>query len=229
MPAVLTGRRQTALKQVLDELVDSYVRDFERSPERFFAKRRDPIQFPHRYREFHDVEAAAFLAATFAYGNVTSLCAFIERLLARLGPSPAAFLRKGPAAVESLVEHQPYYRLHKSDEILAVIRMLSRVYTRHDSLYQVFLAVYDEDSTMLVTETRFVERLRQIAETPLRFLVPSPEDGSTCKRLNLFFRWMIRREGIDFGLWRNVPPSILIMPVDTHIGRIAYRLGWVKT
>lgn len=221
--------KETRLKEALDELYDSYLAEFRSSPADFFVKRRDPILFPHRYSNFHDIEAAAFLASTFAYGNVTSLCAFVERLLGMLGPSPASFLKQGPEAVRSLAAHRLYYRLHKSDEILSVLRMLSRVYRDHGSLYDTYEKAYDYHSTTRDNMIRFVARLRELAGAPLRFLVPSPEDGSTCKRLNLFMRWMVRRDGIDFGLWDKIPPSSLVMPADTHIGRTAYRLGWITT
>ena len=217
------------LKQTLDELYSSYVAEFRRSPRDFFESRRDPLLFPHRYRSFGDAEAAAFLAATFAYGNVTSLCDFLERLLLLLRPSPYAFLKQGPAAVEALEQHRLYYRLHKSAEILAVLKMLARVYAEYESLYRIFLNGYDDSSTMKAVLERFVGKLRGLDNAPSGFLVPSPQDGSACKRLNLFLRWMVRRDGLDLGIWRQVSPSRLIMPVDTHIGRVAYRFGWIKT
>ena len=217
------------LKETLDELYESYTEDFRTAGSDFFLKRPDPIQFPHRYATFHDREAAAFLAATFAYGNVKSLCGFVDRLLTLLGPSPHAFLKQGPKAVAALAPHRPYYRLHKTAEILWVLSALARVYQNHDSLYAVFLKTYDGDSTMKQSVSRFVAALRGMVPGDLRFLIPSPEDGSPCKRLNLFFRWMVRRGSVDFGLWKEVPPSLLIVPLDTHIGRVAYRLGWIGT
>ena len=221
---------QRRLKKTLDELCASYTAEFRRSPKKFFSARRDPILFPHRYQAFEDIEAAAFLAATFAYGNVTSLCAFVERLLALLQPSPFQFLRQGPEAVQTLIEHRPYYRLHKSSEILSLLKVLSGVYTEHRSLYQLFLDSYcNNNRTIKEPLSAFVGKLREREETSLKFLLASPKDGSPCKRLNLFLRWMVRRNGIDFGLWREVSPANLIMPLDTHIGRVAYRLGWIKT
>lgn len=225
--------RNILLKQKLDRLYDDYLSSFRSSPEEFLRRRRDPILFPHRYAGFHDREAAAMLAATFAYGNVTSLCAFIHRLLFLLGPSPHDFLKQGPRAVDALAAHEPYYRLQKTPEILALLKALAAVYSRHDSLYALFLPAYDDHSTMKGAIAAFVARLRSFAPPEcgggLKFLVPSPEDGSTCKRLNLFLRWMVRRDGIDLGLWTGVSPSRLIMPVDTHIGRVAYRFGWIDT
>lgn len=224
----LTARQQQ-LKTKLDALYDDYLRDFHSQPGVFFEHRKDPLLFPHRYSEFHDIEASAFLAATFAYGNVASLCAFIGRLHSMLQPSPYTFLRRGPEAVRELARHQPYYRLHKQDEILALLQMLATVYSRHGSLYEVFLSSYDPHSTMRNNLVTYTSRLREIGGSELKFLVPSPESGSPCKRLLLFLRWMVRRDGIDFGLWKDIPAAQLVMPVDVHIGRVARRLGWIST
>lgn len=222
--------RQLQLKTRMDALYEEYLRAFRSGPPRaFFRDRKDPLMFPHRYKQFHDIEASAFLAATFAYGNVTSLCAFVGGLLALLKPSPYEFLRQGPGAVAPLEQYRPYYRLQKHDEILALLRMLSLVYSRHGSLYEVFMQSYYKCSTMRNNLVTYTARLREIGGAELKFLVPSPESGSTCKRLLLFLRWMVRRDGIDFGLWQDVPPASLIMPVDVHIGRVAHRLRWIRT
>lgn len=216
------------LKPILDRLYDRYVEDYRRSPSDFFLRKKDPIQFPHQFRSFHDVEATAFLASTFAYGNVSSLCQFVGSLISLLQPSPYRFLKNGVQKVQALRKHDLYYRFQKSHEIMAALRVLARVYHDHGSLYSLFLSYYD-NTTMKDSLTAFVRRLRSLSRTPLPFLFPIPEDGSTCKRLNLFMRWMVRRDGIDFGLWKDVSPASLIMPVDTHIGRLAYRLGWITT
>lgn len=221
--------KKNQLKIILDQLYDQYLSEFQKSPAEFFEARRDPILFPHRYHSFHDQEAAAFIAATFAYGNVASLCAFVGRLLSLLGPSPYSFLKNGPSAVKTLAQHSPYYRLHKTKTILAFLTMLSHVYSKQGSLYEIFLTTYDNTSTMSTSMTRFVQYIRSLVPDSLAFLLPSPEGGSPCKRLNLFLRWMVRRDGMDLGLWKEVSPAHLIMPVDTHIGRTAYRLRWIQT
>jgi uncharacterized protein (TIGR02757 family) len=217
------------LQPVLDQLYESYLTDFRRSPEEFFKGRMDPLAFAHRYTRFHDIEAAAFLASTFAYGNVRSLCGFIEKLLNLLQPSPYDFLRQGPDALEMLTSHAPYYRLHKTDEILNFLSMLARIYQSHGSLYDVFLLSYYNNHTMTDSISCFVARLYEIHGAPIPFLLPSPESGSPCKRLNLFFRWMVRKDGLDLGIWKDVSPADLIIPLDTHIGRVAFHLGWIKT
>src|SRR5262245_56860433 len=123
------------LGSVLDNLYNSCLDEFRQSPEDFFRQKKDPISFAHRYRKLPDREIAGFLAATFAYGNVTSLCRFVDRLLALMGPSPHAFLLEGDDAISTLTPHAPYYRLQKTDEILSLLSMLSDVYRNHGSLY----------------------------------------------------------------------------------------------
>src|SRR5262245_33715709 len=219
--------RQRLLKQTLDQLYDDYRQEFLKNPDNFFERRRDPLLFPHRYKRFHDQEAAAFLATTFAYGNVTSLCKFVQSLLSMLGDSPASFL-KDPEAINDLKQYQPYYRLHKEREILQLLRMLSIVYSSHGSLYEVFLKYYI-NSTIQIAAVGFTDELRRISRNQHTFLLPDPSSGSPCKRLNLFLRWMVRRDGIDLGLWKDISPAHLVMPLDTHIGRVGYKLGWIST
>jgi uncharacterized protein (TIGR02757 family) len=241
------------LKRTLDRLYQDYSENFARDPHTFFERRPDPILFPHRYTSFHDREAAAFIAATFAYGNVRSLCRFIDRLLDLMRPSPHAFLLQGEEALEELASYRPYYRLHKTSEIVSLLSMLSEVYRKHGSLYELFLQIYQPErqergagkklarrvrtgrprskdcSAMSVVLCSFVNKLHTLAPMDMKFLVPSPADGSPCKRLNLFLRWMVRRKDVDFGIWSDISPAHLIMPLDTHIGRVAYRFGWIDT
>ena len=226
MPTKISRKK---LQAILDQLYDSYLQDFQQSPSKFFINRKDPLAFAHRYTEFHDVEAAAFLAATFAYGKVQSLCAFVEKLLAMLGRSPYQFLRQGPDAVDTLAPNGPYYRLHKTPEILGLLSMLATVYQKHGSLYDLFLKSYDHHSTMTESIQRFVAALYEVHGSAIPFLLPSPESGSPCKRLNLFLRWMVRRDGLDLGIWKEVSPADLMIPLDTHIGRVSFQLGWIKT
>ena len=213
----------------LNQLYSNYLGEFNKSPKDFFTKKKDPLSFAHRYSKFHDVEAAAFLAATFAYGNVKSLCGFVERLLGMLGPSPYEFFCEGDDAVAKLMPYAPYYRLQKTEEILSFLSMLSAVYRKHGSLYEVFQQSYDNNSTMQNAISAFVFRLYDINGGPIPFLLPAPDGGSPCKRLNLFLRWMVRNDGLDLGIWEKVSPASLIIPLDTHIGRVAYKLGWIKT
>ena len=219
----------TDLRNVLDDLYESYLADYRRSPSEFFVNRQDPLAFAHRYSTFHDMEAAGFLAATFAYGRVQSLCAFVNRLLSELQPSPYQFLKRGPQHVNTLRNRKLYYRLQDSEQILGILRMLAKIYEQLGSLYEVYRLSYYNNSTIESTTTHFVRALYSIHGAPLPFLLPSPESGSPCKRLNLFLRWMIRTDGIDLGLWKEISTARLIIPLDTHIGRVAYRMRWIDT
>jgi uncharacterized protein (TIGR02757 family) len=223
----MNSLKQTRLKSTLDQLYNEYRQQYLENPQTFFERRRDPLLFPHRYQSFNDRELAAFLASTFAYGNVTSLCNFVHTLLAILGDEPAEFLKR-PGALAQIEKHKPYYRLHKQKEILSLLGMLSRVYRHRGSLYEVFSKYYNSN-TMQIAASQFTSALRKISGDTHEFLLPDPTSGSPCKRLNLFLRWMVRRDGMDLGLWESVSPANLVMPLDTHIGRIAYKLRWIST
>ena len=143
-----------------------------------------------------------------------------------MGERPAEFL-KSQEGLQYIEKHKPYYRLHKQDEILSLLRMLSVVYRKHGSLYEIFQKYYNRSTIEVVIH--FTSELRRISGEPHTFLIPDPLSGSPCKRLNLFFRWMVRRDGIDLGLWEKVSPANLIIPLDTHIGKVAYQLRWIST
>jgi uncharacterized protein (TIGR02757 family) len=145
-----------------------------------------------------------------------------------MGDSPANFL-KNPDAVVELKQYRPYYRLHKEREILQLLKMLLLVYSRHGSLYDIFRQSYYKCNTIQIASIGFVEDLRRISGNQHTFLLPDPSSGSPCKRLNLFFRWMVRRDEMDLGLWKDISPAHLLMPLDTHIGRVSYKLGWIST
>ncbi len=124
------------------------------------------------------------------------------------------------------------HRFHKTRELVALLECIANTIAKHGSLGALFKKCYDEtDSDIGPSLGRFVWHVGRASARPgglkpaLHFLLPSPVDGSACKRMNLYLRWMVRRTSPDLGLWTFVDPSKLVMPVDTHIHRIATFLG----
>ncbi|HEV3485109.1 MAG TPA: DUF2400 family protein, partial [Vicinamibacterales bacterium] len=115
------------------------------------------------------------------------------------------------------------HRFHKTPDLVALFACLARAIREHGSLGALFQACYDpRDEDIAPSLARFVEALRVDG---LEYLLTSPNDKSACKRMNLYLRWMVRRTPPDLGLWTFVDPAKLVMPVDTHIHRIATFLG----
>ena len=119
------------------------------------------------------------------------------------------------------------HRFHKTPDLVLFLTVLAEALQRHGTLGALFRECHDpKDADIGPSLTRFVTQLRNGRdEASLRYLLTSPADGSACKRMNLYLRWMVRRTSPDVGLWTFVSPAQLVMPVDTHIHRIATFLG----
>lgn len=219
-----------ALKAALDRLYESY--DFE---DRI---RHDPIQIPKRYGRKADIEAAGFIAASLAFGKVSLFLPVVERILSAMGEAPGAFIRDFDARKQGGLFEGIRYRFYRTGDIVALLHVMGVLVREHGSLEAVFLRHYlpahpDTGPALagLVGEAVRTDTSPVYGKKRLpgfRFLFPSPAAGSACKRLNLFLRWMVRRADIDLGVWDAVPPSKLVIPLDTHIARVSRCLGLTR-
>jgi uncharacterized protein (TIGR02757 family) len=186
----------------------------------------DPLETLYAYPDPADQEIVGLAAAGLAYGRVAQILAAIGAALAPLGPSPGAFL--GTASERTLARLFAGFR-HRftpGAELSSLLVAVKRAVTRHGSLERLFLAGFAaDDGTVLPALAAFVAALRALSPRPCPSLLSSPEDGSACKRLNLFLRWMVRRDAVDPGPWRGLPAAKLVVPLDTHLFRIGRVLG----
>lgn len=199
----------------------------------------DPILFPRRYAASEDREVAGWIASAFAYGQVRTIQDSVERILATLGPSPAAALDAiGDFRAFALEELAGFrHRFHGAHDAAALLYAIARARADAGSVRAFFeRETRAEDPDVAGLLSRAVGRLlafdyrpvlgtRRLPErSPVRFFFPDPADGSACKRWNLYLRWMVRKDAVDFGLWPGIPTDRLVIPTDTHIHRIAQRL-----
>jgi len=216
-------------------MLDALTRDFDarhRSP--------DPVEVVHEYASAADREVAALFASALAYGNVRQIVASVRRALALLGPSPAR-------AVAALSEHEALRRFagfrHRFNSDVDVARlacMAGAALRGWGSLGALFMQGYDAAqrdigpalerwaSALLAADLPVLDRAerRRGGVSRIGYLLARPSGGSACKRQNLFLRWMVRpADGVDFGLWSGVSPSKLVVPLDTHVARIARWVG----
>lgn len=222
--------RLEKLKQPLDQLYASYAQNYLST---------DPLWFVHQYSDPLDQECVAFLASALAYGNVSAILKTLKKILCELGSRPASFLKKYHPSKHPHLFEGIGYRFHKAFDLRILLFLLSRVYQREHSIERSFLEGYEKkDADLGESLSRWVEKVlgQEVSpfygaeklpdQAPVRFFFSSPRDGSSCKRLNLFLRWMIRGpDGVDLKVWKSIPPSKLIMPVDTHIFQIARQIG----
>ncbi|HEX7190559.1 MAG TPA: TIGR02757 family protein [Thermoanaerobaculia bacterium] len=189
----------------------------------------DPLQIVHRFSKPRDQEIAGLIAAAFAYGRASIVVANAGTVLARMKPSPYEYLVKFDR-VEAENRFAGFaHRFQKTRELVDLLEKMAAVIRQYGSLGEAFRACYDErDADIGPALTRFVALVvdaRALTTKALEYLLPSPARGSACKRMNLFLRWMVRRTSPDIGIWTFVDPAKLLMPVDTHIHRIATFLG----
>ncbi len=189
------------------------------------TRETDPVGFVHRYEDDADREVVGLVASSLAFGNVSSVRRSVARALGALGPHPARTIARGRPELERRLDGF-VHRVYRGPHLAAMLRGAARLRRRHGSLGAAFGRAVKEEGSLRGGLARFADALRgQDAPRGLRHLVPNPRAGSACKRLLLYLRWMVRpADGVDLGLW-DFSPARLIIPVDTHIHRIARNLG----
>lgn len=212
-------RKRPVSDDVLRARLDALVATFDIS-----TIEPDPLQVVHRFSRPRDQEIAGLIAAAFAYGRASIVVANAGTVLARMKPSPYEYLVKFDRAEASNRFAGFSHRFQKTRELVELLEKMAHVIRTHGSLGEAFRACYDErDADIGPALEKFVALFADTKQ--LEYLMPSPARGSACKRMNLFLRWMVRRTSPDLGLWTFVDPAKLLMPVDTHIHRIATFLG----
>ena len=223
-------RTRPVREELLRERLDALVATFDIS-----TIEPDPLQLVHRYTDPYDQEAAALIAAAFAYGRADIVVRNAGTVLDSMGASPYAYLQTFDRE-EALTRFKGFaHRFQKTADLVHLLERLAYVVQNYGSLGALFRECYDDkDEDIAPALTRFVGVLLATRQpgnpaTPaLRYLLTSPEDGSACKRMNLFLRWMVRRTAPDLGLWTFVDPAKLVVPLDTHVHRIASFLGLTR-
>lgn len=219
------------------------LQDLDARHDRRASLDRDPLGFAHRYTDPGDQELAGFVAAGLAYGRVDLFRPVVAALLDRADVfgGPRAYAEGFDSEREASVLAPLLYRFNRHPDFVLLWGMLQDVLAQHGSLGALFAAgVSPGHRTIQPALTRWVETLRALAmrraevsryaelRRGVRYWLPSPAQGSACKRLNLYLRWMVRpADGVDLGLW-DVSPRLLIMPVDVHIHRVSRFVGLTR-
>jgi uncharacterized protein (TIGR02757 family) len=192
----------------------------------------DPIERVRPFTNPADAEIVAFCAAGLAFGRVASILAAIDALLEVMGPSPSTFVRRFEPERHATRLERLGHRWTRGQDLAALLWILREMLERAGSLEQFFIDGDTASSPDIGPGLdRFCERARQVDLTRIygrragrpgvHTFFARPSAGSACKRLNLFLRWMVRRDAIDLGVWTRVPASRLIIPLDVHVVRVA--------
>lgn len=202
---------------------------FEQYNQLGFIK-NDPISIPHRFKKKQDVEISAFFAAILAWGQRVTIINKTNELLGMMDNSPYDFLLH-----HKLDELKPFevfkHRTFNGTDALYFIEFLSRFYKKHESLEDAFVSNRDNE-TVEQGLISFHHLFFSLPDFPGRTKkhVSTPERKSACKRINMFLRWMVRKDnqGVDFGIWTKISPSQLICPCDLHVERVARKLKLIR-
>jgi uncharacterized protein (TIGR02757 family) len=182
----------------------------------------DPLEFLYRYPDVGDREIAGLIASSLAYGRVAQILKSVEAVLQHMGSSPAAFLRSSSAAHLERTFSGFKHRFTTDMELVSLLSGIKCVIAEYGSLNDCFTAGYKgTDISIVPALVKFTGKLKCSG----KYLIPVPESGSACKRLNLFLRWMVREDAVDPGGWKGVPKDKLIVPLDTHMAKIGQTLG----
>jgi len=212
----------------LREFLNSKV-DFYNQPS-FIAS--DPICIPHQFSKKQDIEIAGFFAAIFAWGNRTTIINKSKELMQLMDNAPHEFvLQHQEKDLEKLIHFK--HRTFNTTDLLYCIEFFKTHYASYSSLEKAFTqGLHKKDLTIENGLKGFYDYFFSLPHIPERTKkhIASPGKKSSCKRLNMFLRWMVRddNKGVDFGIWKKISPAQLVIPIDVHVARVATKIGLLQ-
>ena len=212
-------------KSELKDFLDSKVVQYNNS--KFIES--DPIQIPHEFSKKEDIEIAGFLTATIAWGNRKSIINNAKKMMLMLDNSPHDFVinhtETDLAHLESFV-----HRTFNGNDFIQFIKSLKHIYQTQNGLESIFFKHSQKDSIQIAIHEfkKIFFEIEHLSRTEKH--ISDPLKNSAAKRLNMFLRWMIRKDnaGVDFGIWQSLSPAQLSCPLDVHSGNVARKLGLLE-
>jgi len=215
--------KEQELKDLLEESVALYNRpDFIKD---------DPIQIPHGFSQLQDIEIMGFWTAIMAWGQRKTIINKALELIQLMDGAPYEFITQHEESDRARFANFKH-RTFQYTDTLYFLEFLQTHYRKYDSLESAFSQFLGPDATTVEPALKgFHEYFFSLDNAPHRTRkhIATPARKSTCKRLNMFLRWMVRNDdaGVDFGLWQSIRPDQLLMPLDVHVDRVARRLGLI--
>lgn len=204
-------------KTELDKLVEKY-------ENKTFIE-SDPIQIPHRYKDKEDIEIVAFISALFAYGSRKVFIPKLDELFSKMGKKPLEYIKNGEFS--NLINFN--YRFAKENDVIEILKILSKLYNSNETLQTLFRYGYEQKSDIkgmlqVVTDYFYLNSTDNVGEG-FYFMLANPKNNGAMKRLNMFLRWLVRKPPVDFGLWDFITTSELLIPLDTHVAKISREMN----
>ncbi|MFT3979096.1 MAG: TIGR02757 family protein [Ferruginibacter sp.] len=212
------------LQQFLNEKLAEYNRPF-------FIE-NDPICIPHAFSKQADQEIAGFFAAIFAWGNRTTIINKTKELMQLMDNAPHDFcLHHTDNDLKKLLSFK--HRTFNATDLLYFVSFFREHYSGHSSLETAFTRwMHKKDENVENALNGFYRYFFSLPDVPARTLkhIACPDKHSACKRINMYLRWMVRKDnrGVDFGIWKNIVPSQLVIPLDLHVARVARHFNLLR-
>jgi len=192
----------------------------------------DPISIPHRFTNKRDREIAGFFAAIFAWGNRKTIIQKSAELMQLMDNAPYSFCRHHKESDRKNLLHFKH-RTFNTTDLFYFLDFLQHHYTVHNSLESAFLSGINPGDENIENGLKgFYHYFFSLPHAPARTVkhIATPDRKSTCKRLNMYLRWMVRNDnrGVDFGIWKKIKPNQLIIPIDVHVARVARSFNMIK-
>lgn len=225
---MLNPHQNDLSKQKLKSFLDKKVKEYNQ-PSFIEA---DPICIPHLFTKKQDIEISGLFAAVFAWGNRKTIINKTKQLLQLMDNAPHDFvLNHSEADLKTFMEFR--HRTFNVTDLLYFIEFLRFHYSQNKSLETAFSKwLKPAGENVAAALTGFHDYFFSLPDAPPRTKkhIATPLRNSTCKRLNMYLRWMVRKDncGVDFGIWKKISPTQLICPIDVHVARVARRFGLIE-
>jgi uncharacterized protein (TIGR02757 family) len=188
----------------------------------------DPLEFLYHYENARDREIVGLVASSLAYGNVKQILKSVSKILDKTG-SPHDFLMSSDRTEISAAFSSFKHRFTTGKDLSDMLLSTKFAIEKYGSLEKCFMSGMKKSDPDIIPALRiFVKNLSSEFNKGENFLLPCPERGSACKRLNLYLRWMVREDEVDPGGWRHIPKSKLLIPLDIHMWNICREAGFTE-
>ncbi len=200
------------LSKILNELYEKYNRRDYVSP--------DPLQFLYHYSTPDNIELAGLISSSFAFGNVNNILSFLEKIFFVITPPKDFFQNISEKEIIKIFKNFKY-RFADEKEIAHFFIAIKKFLQQYSNLYKFFYSEYINKKSLIEAAMNFIKKLYELSYYQIKILLPNPEKKSAFKRFFLFLRWMVRKDEVDLGIWKGISPTDLIVPLDTHMFKIA--------
>lgn len=207
------------LSKALDELYEKYNRRDYVSP--------DPLQFLYHYSDPENIELAGLISSSFAFGNVKNIINFLEKIFFVITPPKEFFFNVKENEIPKIFKNFKY-RFADENEISSFFIAIKRFLSHYSTLYNFFCNEYIKKKSLFAVAMVFIKKIYELSFNQIKILLPDPSKKSAFKRFFLFLRWMIRKDSVDLGIWERLLPEDLIIPLDTHMYKIAKQLNFTQ-